>query len=42
MMECSGLVYAQFNNGIARLMGRQPRPAGENPDRVEPLEVSVR
>jgi hypothetical protein len=37
-MECSGLVYAQFDNGVARRMVGNHVQAGENPDRVEPLE----
>ena len=35
-------VRSQFDNGFARRMDRQPRPARENPDLIEPLEASSR
>ena len=35
-------VISQFDNGFARRMDRQPRPARENPDLIEPLEASSR
>ena len=35
-------VRSQFDNGFARRMDRQPGPARENPDLIEPLEASSR
>jgi hypothetical protein len=42
MMERSGLVYAQFDNGVARRMVSNNVPAGEIPIELSHWKHSVR